>query len=336
MKIRTHYDNLKVSVNAPLPVIKAAYESLFLEYRSRAASGDEKAIKIIEIIDDAFKVLSDPIKRKKHDKWISEQKIKQKSSTDTSHNNNRSDLDLVISASKKYEDLLERHFNAEGKGLHEKVNSIEHLLDENTSRSLRIVATMRNKLVHEAGVREIPDRAKFIRACNNADTFFVEILKRNGIKEVVTGDIVLKGGPWQIQPTTLDRSPYFQSSSWVSYFHEKGFETEKDAAYEADRVRQLLSFKEAGLLDNYKIKNLNTGACRSYTTYYESNFVNIMLNIAIFFITIFLLTFHVNEIGFAYAYLLLSPFLIPIIRIKLVRPIIQKFKEKITRRLRRA
>lgn len=60
-----------------------------------------------------------------------------------------SDIERVIRASKSLEKLLEQQYGAEGRGLHEKSSSVEDQLDAATLKSLRWVATMRNKVVHE-------------------------------------------------------------------------------------------------------------------------------------------------------------------------------------------
>ena len=56
---------------------------------------------------------------------------------------------LVISASKDLENILEAKFQATGKGLHEKVTSVEAQLPELLIRRIRKIASIRNKLVHE-------------------------------------------------------------------------------------------------------------------------------------------------------------------------------------------
>jgi uncharacterized protein YutE (UPF0331/DUF86 family) len=71
------------------------------------------------------------------------------------------DLSLVIYSSKHLESLLETKFEATGKGLHEKITSAKGLNDP-LKRKLRRIATIRNKLVHEAGFDAIPDREKFV------------------------------------------------------------------------------------------------------------------------------------------------------------------------------
>lgn len=60
-----------------------------------------------------------------------------------------SQIETVIRASKQLEQLLEQHYGAIGRGLHEKTSSIEVQLDNDTVRRLRKIATLRNKVVHE-------------------------------------------------------------------------------------------------------------------------------------------------------------------------------------------
>jgi curved DNA-binding protein CbpA len=69
-KVRTHYDNLKVARDAPVEVIRAAYKSLSQKYHPDRNSGDPNASKTMAIINAAYRVLSNPDLRKRHDEWI--------------------------------------------------------------------------------------------------------------------------------------------------------------------------------------------------------------------------------------------------------------------------
>jgi curved DNA-binding protein CbpA len=69
-KVRTHYDNLKVARDAPPEVIRAAYKSLSQKYHPDRNPGDPKASRTMAIINAAYRVLSDPDLRRKHDEWI--------------------------------------------------------------------------------------------------------------------------------------------------------------------------------------------------------------------------------------------------------------------------
>jgi hypothetical protein len=78
-----------------------------------------------------------------------------------------SDIDLAVSRSRKLEQMLEHGFGARGRGLHEKISSVEERLPRELVRKLRLVATVRNKVVHEDG--GIDDRARFVAAAEEAE-----------------------------------------------------------------------------------------------------------------------------------------------------------------------
>lgn len=69
-RVRTHYDNLKVSRDAPYEVIAASYEALSRVYGHRSRLGDHEAVRIMGIVDRSFSVLADPDQRREHDAWI--------------------------------------------------------------------------------------------------------------------------------------------------------------------------------------------------------------------------------------------------------------------------
>lgn len=84
----THYDNLQVKRNASQEVIKGAYKHLSQKWHpDKNPDNREEAGRILRIINAAYEVLSDPVRRKQHDKWIEEQEISKvfsKSSPDAS------------------------------------------------------------------------------------------------------------------------------------------------------------------------------------------------------------------------------------------------------------
>lgn len=69
-RIHTHYDNLKVARDAPPEVIRAAYKTLSQKHHPDRNGNSPDAIRIIQLINNAYEVLSDPIKRQEHDAWI--------------------------------------------------------------------------------------------------------------------------------------------------------------------------------------------------------------------------------------------------------------------------
>ncbi len=69
-QIHTHYDNLRVTRNAPPEVIRAAYKSLSQKFHPDRNPDKEDATRTFQIIKSAYEVLSDPAKRREHDEWI--------------------------------------------------------------------------------------------------------------------------------------------------------------------------------------------------------------------------------------------------------------------------
>lgn len=76
-----------------------------------------------------------------------------------------SDYELVIKGTKALEAQLEQ-LGASGRGLHEKVSSVEGKLPAPLVKRLRFVATVRNKLVHEDSYDALDDREGWVQACN--------------------------------------------------------------------------------------------------------------------------------------------------------------------------
>ncbi|MEG1398373.1 MAG: excalibur calcium-binding domain-containing protein [Acinetobacter sp.] len=78
----------------------------------------------------------------------------------------QSDIDIVITQSKALEALLEQKFGATGRGLHEKLTSIEYQLETGLVKNIRWIATMRNKVVHENF--QLTNQNDFLRSCQRA------------------------------------------------------------------------------------------------------------------------------------------------------------------------
>lgn len=71
--IHTHYDNLKVTRNAPPEVIRAAYKTLTQKYHPDRHPGSADAERVMALINVSYQVLSDPVQRAEHDRWIAQQ-----------------------------------------------------------------------------------------------------------------------------------------------------------------------------------------------------------------------------------------------------------------------
>ena len=70
--MQTHYDNLKISRNATDDEIRAAYRRLSKQYHPDYNDSPD-ALRIMQIVNRAYEVLSDPVKRAEHNAWIDAQ-----------------------------------------------------------------------------------------------------------------------------------------------------------------------------------------------------------------------------------------------------------------------
>ena len=80
-----------------------------------------------------------------------------------------SDIELAIHRCKRLETLLEEELGASGRGLHEKVSSVQDKLPEPLVKRLRFIATVRNKLVHEPDSNRLDNRRDYEQACDLAE-----------------------------------------------------------------------------------------------------------------------------------------------------------------------
>lgn len=74
MNVHSHYENLKVSRDAPPEVIRAAYKALSMLWHPDRST-DPRAPGIMRTINVAYEVLGDPIKRHEHDEWLAAQEL---------------------------------------------------------------------------------------------------------------------------------------------------------------------------------------------------------------------------------------------------------------------
>ena len=69
-RMHTHYDNLKISRDAPPEVIRAAYKALSQKHHPDRNRDSSESHRVMTIINSAYEVLMDPAKRAQHDAWI--------------------------------------------------------------------------------------------------------------------------------------------------------------------------------------------------------------------------------------------------------------------------
>lgn len=72
----------------------------------------------------------------------------------------------VIEKTKKIESILEKKYGAEGRGLHEKCTNVENKIDLKVIKKIRLIATIRNKLIHEDDFKlDDNDLKRFLETC---------------------------------------------------------------------------------------------------------------------------------------------------------------------------
>jgi hypothetical protein len=89
-----------------------------------------------------------------------------------------SDIDLAVRKCKELESILRTKHGAEGKGLHQLVTSVESHFPSDLARILRRVATIRNKIVHEAEYEGFDDKNRFLADCAAAKKKLNDLAKR--------------------------------------------------------------------------------------------------------------------------------------------------------------
>lgn len=93
------------------------------------------------------------------------------------------DLELAISHSKRLESLLKQNCDARGKGLHEMTDHVEHKLPAEIVKKLRLVATVRNKIVHEVDYEKIERRRQFVRAAEDAELHLHKLGDKRALRD---------------------------------------------------------------------------------------------------------------------------------------------------------
>lgn len=65
--MRTHYDSLNVTEDAPQEVVRAAYRALSLKYHPDTTGGSRHALHKMQTLNEAYAILSDANKRAGYD-----------------------------------------------------------------------------------------------------------------------------------------------------------------------------------------------------------------------------------------------------------------------------
>jgi len=101
-------------------------------------------------------------------------------------------VESVLARTREIESLLEQNYGASGKGLHDKASSIVGVLDTTRVKRIRYIATVRNKLVHEADYKYDGDEKAFLDLCDQ----IITSLKYPGGMEHGTGTGSVQTTPW--------------------------------------------------------------------------------------------------------------------------------------------
>jgi hypothetical protein len=104
-----------------------------------------------------------------------------------------SPTEIVVDYSKRLEFILENEFGAQGKGLHSKVSSVEHVLPEKLVKQLRFLASIRNKVVHDYNYVLDKNPKDLQRTANTAIAELTRLSKR---KRATSPRGRLFGLPW--------------------------------------------------------------------------------------------------------------------------------------------
>lgn len=71
-KVHSHYENLKVARDASADEIRVAYRALTGKHHPDRNPDNADAERVMSVINVAYGVLSDPVKRSEHDRWIAQ------------------------------------------------------------------------------------------------------------------------------------------------------------------------------------------------------------------------------------------------------------------------
>ncbi|MES3013051.1 MAG: J domain-containing protein [Pseudomonadota bacterium] len=69
-KVHSHYENLKVARDASAEDIRVAYRALTRKHHPDRNPDNADAERVMSVVNVAYGVLSDPVKRSEHDRWI--------------------------------------------------------------------------------------------------------------------------------------------------------------------------------------------------------------------------------------------------------------------------
>ncbi len=130
MKFKNHYETLGISMNADISEIREAYLEISKKYKSKNNQLDDFSLSMLNAINEAFEILSNPIKREKYDKTLLLNDVSFRASTT---HNDLSEQDVI-----RINTLTEKYF--------EKAKEVETLKQQyltlkNIKQNARISST---------------------------------------------------------------------------------------------------------------------------------------------------------------------------------------------------
>jgi hypothetical protein len=90
----------------------------------------------------------------------------------------------IVERSKNLEAMLKK-LDAEGRGMHELISSVQEKLEPELNKKLRFIATIRNQAIHEPEFDLDSDFESFCKACEEAGQALEKIIKPKSKKRIV-------------------------------------------------------------------------------------------------------------------------------------------------------
>jgi len=171
--------------------------------------------------------------------------------------------ELFMNSAKEVESAITA-LGANGKGLHEKIDSLSEFLGQELKKKLRYIATVRNKVAHESlGGDYFKEQEGFISACRQCLTEIEKIAKNvnsNSIKKKIADRIAerLKESSVAIEKIVTEKTDAAIREAIEEFMSDRRLEITEDISGDilAD-VKKLLD-QESLTIDNVVLENKMT------------------------------------------------------------------------------
>lgn len=130
MSIHSHYDTLNVTRDAPREVIVAAFKGMAQKYHPDRNIDNPEAVQLMQVINGAYRILTDPVMRQEHDAWIALQEPpKPKAPPTPQELETKKKIDAALDEAAKWNYWAERAAS-EAKSLRDKANKAAALVEQ--------------------------------------------------------------------------------------------------------------------------------------------------------------------------------------------------------------